>query len=241
MRLILTRPVDQARRLAARLAGHDVVPILAPMLVVRPMEPPPAIPPGTQAVLMTSANAVPALAAGRWSGPVLAVGDRTADRVRQAGFGAVESAGGTARDLLRLAVKRLDPAGGPVVYLSGAEIARDLAEDLGQAGFSALRRVAYRTEGRDRLEEPTRTRIADRRFDGVVFHSARTAAIFLSLVGAAGLTGNLDHAVAFCLGARVRAAAADGPWRQIHVAPRPDAAALERLIVETAAKHDQAV
>ncbi len=77
-------------------------------------------------VIITSANA-PAAIAGNPAReallalPLLAVGQRSAEAARAAGFTEVTSAGGDVRDLLRaLATRRLDKVA-PLLYLAGED------------------------------------------------------------------------------------------------------------------------
>src|SRR5512135_2434480 len=100
MRLVVTRPQADGERTAAalRARGHDV--LVAPLLRVEPVA---ADLSGTWgAVIITSANAPGAIAGNpackvMFSLPLFAVGRRSADAARQAGFPNVSSAGGDVR------------------------------------------------------------------------------------------------------------------------------------------------
>ena len=92
MRLLVTRPQADAERTAAalRARGHDVV--VAPLLRIEPL-PDAEIGAGPwAAILVTSANAARAIARHRASRriarrlPVFAVGDRSAQAMRDGGF-----------------------------------------------------------------------------------------------------------------------------------------------------------
>ena len=63
--------------------------------------------------------------------PLFAVGQRSADAARQAGFSDVTSAGGDVRDLVRLIAERRADATAPLLYLAGEDRAADL---VGRAG-----------------------------------------------------------------------------------------------------------
>ena len=92
------------------------------------------------AVIVTSANALraiaPHLAGSRLLKlPLFAVGEHTAAAARDAGFGDVIASRGDAgalRDLVlaRAKSKQLKKAS-PLLYLAGADLARDLAGELG--------------------------------------------------------------------------------------------------------------
>ena len=93
------------------------------------------------AVIVTSANALraiaPHLAASRLLKlPLFAVGEHTAAAARDAGFGEVIASKGDAgalRDLVlaRVKSKQLKKAS-PLLYLAGADLARDLGGELGE-------------------------------------------------------------------------------------------------------------
>jgi uroporphyrinogen-III synthase len=114
MRILLTRPREDAEALAAtlRARGHTVT--IEPLFVVHQVNDAPLDLAGVQAVLLTSANGARALAqrTTRRDLGVLAVGDATAATARALGFDAVESADGNVEDLANLVRMRLRPEGG---------------------------------------------------------------------------------------------------------------------------------
>src|SRR6201996_6099704 len=125
MRLLVTRPEPDAERTAAvlRARGHEV--LVSPLLRIEPL-PDAAIGPGpVAALLVTSANVAPAIAAhARFAQlrllPLFAVGDRSAEALRAAGFADVTSAQGDVGDLATLAASRIAP-GAALLYLAGAD------------------------------------------------------------------------------------------------------------------------
>src|SRR5436190_3350578 len=129
MRILLARPREDAERLAPKLTGRGHEVLIEPLINIVPV--PGANVPldGVQAVLFTSANGARAFstASDRRDLQVLAVGEATAEAARGLGFANVESAGGDARDLARLARDRLDPANGALLHAAGSAVAGDLA------------------------------------------------------------------------------------------------------------------
>src|SRR5450755_2617220 len=116
MRLALTRPLDDSERTATalRVRGHEV--LVAPLMQVEPVAA--DIRSSWAAVIVTSANAPGAIAAHPARAaliklPVFAVGRRSAEACRQAGFTDVATAGSDLRDLVRLIVERRADATGP--------------------------------------------------------------------------------------------------------------------------------
>src|SRR5207237_4563744 len=88
MRLLLTRPREDAQTLAKtlKLRGHH--PVIAPLLQIRFTPGPEISLIGVQAVIATSANGVKAFAARSQNRdlPVFAVGPQTAETATQLGF-----------------------------------------------------------------------------------------------------------------------------------------------------------
>ena len=105
------------------------------------------------AVIVTSANALrgiePHLAGSRLLKlPLFAVGEHTAAAARGAGFENVIAADGDAaalRDLVLASVKaKALKKASPLLYLAGADLARDLAGELGERGFTVVTHTTYR-------------------------------------------------------------------------------------------------
>jgi uroporphyrinogen-III synthase len=105
VKVLLTRPGGENARMAAALTRLGATCLEWPLTRIVPLVERLEVPPGTEAILFTSANAVRAYAAASAARdlPVFAVGDRTAAVAREAGFAQVTSARGDAQDLARLA------------------------------------------------------------------------------------------------------------------------------------------
>ena len=232
MTLLLTRPAADSRRFAARLARCRIACRHAPLLTIRYRQPPPPLPDGTQAVLLTSANGARALAAmtQRRDLRVLAVGEATAAAARRAGFAAVEAAEGDVARLAALAARRLDAAAGPLLHVAGSALAGDLAGLLAGRGFRVERRIGYDARPVRRLPAAAREGLQTGRLAGVAFFSPRTAAAFVRLSREAGLEAQTAPLRAFCLSRAVAEAAEAMPWSGIEVAVEARAEALARLI-----------
>ena len=233
MRVVLTRPQEDSERTATalRARGHEV--LIAPLLRVEPVDT--ELRTNWGAVIITSANAAAALAAHPARElltklPLFAVGTRSADAARQAGFTEITIAGGDVHDLLRLVVERRADAKAPVLYLAGEDRSGDLMGDLVVRGIAAELAVIYRAATAPFSAALVESLKADE-VDAVLHFSKRSAQSYLAGAAAAGVA---DLALAvrhFCLSAQIaeplRAAGASG----IAVAKRPDEAALLELLV----------
>ena len=230
-RVLITRPAEDAAPLAGRLAALGIAALIEPMLAIRLIAGPPPDLEGVQALLITSANGVRALAArsAQRGVVVFAVGDASAAAARAAGFARIESAAGDVESLGRLVRARLDPSGGALLHVAGAEVAGALADDLRAAGFDYRRTVLYRAATADRLSPAAAAALAEGSIAAVLLYSPRTAAALVRLIGAAGLAAACARIDALCLSGAVARAAAGIAWRSVRTAARPDQDALIAL------------
>jgi uroporphyrinogen-III synthase len=226
--VLVTRAAEQAAATARRLAGMGFVPVLAPSLVVRSRRL--AALPGVQAVLVTSGNAIPALPARLRKLRLLAVGDATAERAREAGFLSTESAGRDAASLAKLAARRLDPAFGPLLLASGEGQGMALAAELRQAGFRVLRRVAYTAAPARALPPAARAALAAGKIGHALFFSPASARATVRLLRGMPTT----RIKALAISPATAAALSPLKWAGIRVASSPDQEALLALLPTSA-------
>lgn len=210
MRLLVTRPEPESRALAARLQGIGIDTEIEPLLAVEPCLPADLDLAGVGALIVTSRNALKALAghAGLAAArrlPVFVVGPATARAAREMGFEIVLEGPATARDLAATIACRHLPAEGDLLHLRGEEVAFDLAGALARSGLRVRQQVAYRTVPVPSLSAPTRTLLAAGKLDGVVLMSPATAANYVRLVADAGLIEAATHPVYLCLSSAVAA------------------------------------
>ena len=230
MRVLITRPRERAVELARELERRGDTALIEPLLTIEPIGD--VVPEllGVQAIVMTSARAVPALSPAAKALPIFAVGDATADAARAAGCEIVISAGGAAADLAGLITARCRPSRGALLHLSGEQVSEGLAEPLAEAGFALSRQVVYRAVAADALTPATVEALAARQLDAVLLFSPRTARIFVELIGRHGLRGSITRIAAICLSAAVAQPCREIVWGAVHVAARPELGAfLEAL------------
>ena len=237
MRLIVTRPDPDCARTATALEALGHTAILSPALDIV-LDPAAPLPDGPfQALLVTSSNAVRALAAHPAAKPLhllplLAVGDRSALEARRAGFLAASSAGGAVADLLAMVTSQLQPARGPLLYLAGDIRAGDIAGELGDAGFRIETAVLYRSVPRPRMSLPASVALVTGTADGILLYSRASAAAFADAVRAASLAPLPAAVAAFCLSSACSEPLRDAMAGPILVADTPDQlslfAAIER-------------
>lgn len=230
MRLLVTRPEPAAARTAANLRarGHDV--LLAPVLRIACVADAELGHGPFGAVVLTSANAVRALAQHRrraelQSLPAFVVGRRTADAARGLGFGDVISADGNQQDLVRLVGAR-DRGGGLLLYLAGEHRMGDLGAALAAIGLQVRTVVIYRAVPADALPAEVVAALAAGQVDGVLHFSRRSATAFLQCAIAAGVFDAARSAAHYCLSEPVAEPLRAAGAAQVMVAPRPEEAVL---------------
>ena len=228
MRLVVTRPQADSERTAAalRARGHEV--LVAPLMRVEPVK---ADLSGTWgAVIVTSANA-PGTIAGQpacdalFKLPLFAVGRRSADAARQAGFSNVTSAGGDVRDLVQLIVERHADASAPLLYLAGEDRAADLVGELVVHGVAAEMAVVYRAVTAPFPPELIAALQAGD-VDAVLHFSKRSAENYIAGAAQAGVAGQAHGVRHICLSAQIAEPLSRVGASRIAIAPRPDEAAL---------------
>jgi uroporphyrinogen-III synthase len=239
MRLLVTRPEPDGALTAEalRARGHDVM--LAPLLDIEPLPDADLGAGPWGGVLITSANAVRAVAAHARKPellalPLYAVGRRSAEAARAAGFADVVSADGDAADLARLVVARPGGTGSatglPLLYLAGEDRAADLAGALTAQGIAAHVVVVYHAVVATSLPATVKDALAAGAIDGVLHYSPRSADAFVALALAALI--DLKHLTTkhYCLSAAVAAPLRQAALPAIAVAARPDEPSLLALI-----------
>src|SRR5689334_10197574 len=144
MYVLVTRPEPAAERTAATLAARGHKTWKMPLLRIEPLNA--DLSGNWGGVIVTSANAPTAAGANPalLKLPAFAVGERSAEAARTAGFTDVSSAGGDVHDLARLLRGRKTDAKTPLLYLAGEDRAADLVGELAANGIAAEMRVVYR-------------------------------------------------------------------------------------------------
>ncbi|WP_410824707.1 uroporphyrinogen-III synthase [Methylobacterium oryzisoli] len=204
MQIWVARPLPAGARTAARLRRLGHVPLLAPVLDLAPSHAPPPEGP-FDALVLTSANAVPAAAAaGLTDLPAYCVGGRTAAAARAAGLAAVHDADGDAASLAALVAGALPP-GARLLHAAGRERKPEPAATLSAAGFSVTVWTAYAARPLAHLPDAAAAALAQGRLDAALHYSRRSAATALGLARAAGRERAFARLAHLCLSPDVAA------------------------------------
>jgi uroporphyrinogen-III synthase len=224
MRVLLTRPLGDARRTEALLQARGHLAVIAPLLTVNFHDGPELDLNDIQAVVATSANGVRALAARtkRRDIGVYSVGPQTAGAARQAGFPLVKNAQGNAADLARAIVGWTSPDKGALLHAAGAQVEGVLDKALGAAGFTVHVAHLYQVDAVAELPAIAREELASDTLDAALLYSPRSARTFARCVVNAGLTAAAAKLVAGCISEAAAAALSPLTMREIRLAKRPN-------------------
>ena len=232
MTILVTRPQpdNEATGASLRARGFDV--LLAPMLHFEPMALLEDEDADYAAIIVTSANALraiePQLPGHRWLKlPLFTVGDRTAAAARRAGFSKIISAAGDSQDLRELILakargKKREFGRGPLLYLAGADLSRDLAGELGEHGLTVVTRTTYRMVASSDLPPEALEAIAANQVQAVLHYSARSARVFVDAVRAAGVEISALAVPQCCISANVATVLREAGASRVALASSPD-------------------
>lgn len=209
---MLTRPKAQADAMtkALRSRGHRIH--LAPLLRIDRLQFDDRTLRSASAIIVTSANAVPALEGLNPAIRIFAVGPDTASAAKAAGFYDVMAASGTASSLLDMVRHQWHPEDGTLAYASGHHVSVDVAGALALQGYSCRRVEVYATSQARQLTEETVGFLRRGEIDSVLFMSLRTADAFSELVAAAGISDSCKTARSLSLSAKIAARVGHLPW-----------------------------
>ena len=217
--ILILRPQPGADQTAAKAVLHGLMPIVAPLFSVRPLDWEAPDPAGFDAVMLTSANAARQAGDGLASFrglPCYALGEATATAARDGGF----------RDI------RIGPSDGTALLemmdMNGVQSAfHPCGRDRRELGASDVRLTdipVYAAEPVRRLPPEATAALREGAF--VLLHSPRAAALFAELY-----EGDRAFVDIAAISAAAANAAGQG-WRSVAVAPQPRDQALLELAAQ---------
>jgi uroporphyrinogen-III synthase len=235
MAVLVTRPHPDDETTAAGLRAKGLNVLLAPMLRFEPVAFHDDADARYSAIIVTSANALRGIEAHLAGSkllklPLFAVGEHTAAAARKAGFNKVIAANGDAtglRDAVLASVKaKVLKKSGTLLYLAGADLARDLAGELGERGFTVVTHTTYRMIPVFSLPREVAEAFAANRIEAVLHYSRRSARAFLEAARAAGVEISALAIPQCCISDAVASIVRDAGASQVMVARIPDENAL---------------
>ena len=235
MAILVTRPLPDGAATASALRARGFEVLLAPMLRFEPVAFQEDADASYGAVVATSANALRGIEARLPNSPLLklplfAVGEHTAQAARAAGFANVISANSDAEGLRErilgsVKAKALKKTS-PLLYLAGADLARDLPGELGDRGFTVVTQTTYRMAAVADLPEAARKAFATDAVEAVLHYSRRSARAFIEAIRADGVEVSALSLPQYCLSAGIATVLRDAGAVRLVVAASPDESAL---------------
>ena len=230
VKMLVTRPEPDAQATLARLDALGISALAAPVMVRQTLDASLPPPDGFTAMVLTSANAVRALAERGVLEqyrhlPVFAVGDRTAREASEAGFERVSSAAGALQDLVNaMTIARMR---GPIFYPTGKHQSADLAKALAPLGVMVATAKIYDMVAIEALPDQILAELGGE-IGAVLAYSRRSAEIFATL--AASLPRDRRSRLAMlCLSETVAEPLLEARFSRISLADRPDEDAMMAL------------
>lgn len=237
MRLLVTRPLQEARATAARLAGLGHEALLSPVIKIGALAP--DLPDGEfRAILATSAHAfladsVPGILGRYGDVSIYVAGSKTwhagQSLARQVGMPhiLVVHAAGDARGL---ADKLVPWPPSRFLYLAGRDRKPHVEALLTAAGHAVVILETYAADKTDCLNEAIEADLHAGGIDGVLHYSRRSAEIFLDLAQKAGLDGQARHLRHFCLSSDVAQPLLAFGAHSVQIAAAPNERSLFELL-----------
>lgn len=218
--VLLTRPLEDSRRVADLLEPDGIDSLIWPLTRVEPVAAKKPLVDRVDALVVTSQHGIRGFAA---QSPerlcvVFCVGARTAETARALGFPACFSSDGTAEDLIRLVkssgMRRL-------VYPRGEDVSTDLAGSLRQAGIAVDERILYRAAPSGPPPAPVASALRRGALDIVTIWSARNGALLAGHLAEHGDNMPVGATTLVGISAKAVAPLADRGFAAIRVAEHP--------------------
>ncbi len=241
MRLLVTRPEQDSVVFKAELValGHEVT--IEPLLTISTANTDDIDLDGAQALIATSRNGLHALAKGSKleaakSLLLFAVGPGTAATARKMGFTSIVEGPSNARELVPVIAEHAEVNGGPLVHLAGDMVTANFVDELHRLGFFVTQPIVYTTQVAERFASPTVASMRNKRIDGVILLSPRTAEVYTGLVRQHNLRDACRGIVHFCISAATADRLASLEGLPVKITERPNLQEMLALVGPAAAK-----
>lgn len=235
MRVLVTRPEPDASSTKAALEEFGHTAVLSPLMSIR------FIPVNdlglgvVQAIIVTSRNAVRALAHSPvlqelLGLPVFAVGKGSARDVHHLGFHGVMEGLGNAAGLVDIITANANPGGGRLIHFAGYKLAFDLEGALREHGFEVETIRCYEAEAAGGFTAEAEAAMRMGHLDAVLLMSPEASRTYVRLVEAAGLANEAQKVACACISAATAEALAPFRPAVVKVSERPNSEEVLALI-----------
>ena len=232
--VLITRAEDEAQDYIAAVRALGLTPHCQPVLDIRILPTDLSTITAQDALILTSARAVEALARLKVKPALYVVGRQTAQAASAAGFIDMTIGKGGAEELTRRILLDLrgggQPEGRRYHYLRGAEVSFDLKAALAEAGVPLAEHIVYEAQPVPRLSPATLACLDSGTLRAVLFLSARGAGAFADLVRQYGREASLRGTKALCLAPGMLESLGGLPFAAGAAADHPDRGGLLDLL-----------
>jgi len=233
--LLITRPQEDAEKLARLVKFKGYEPVVEPLLSPVYVEDLIMTPPKMQAVMVTSKHALRAIETSNQvsmfrSVPFICVGEKTMERAQQMGLQTIPTAPENVDMLVEWVKENIVPEVGPLMYLHGDVVTKDLKSTLEKHGFFVHNQKTYDMNEAQMFSKKTLDLIKRQVFHGIGFFSPRTGRIFVKIANNFGLRDQLSVVNALCLSQSIADEVKEIPWKSIKVAKGPKEEAFLELL-----------
>jgi len=227
MTLVITRPKEDAEKLAEALKEKGFHCIIEPVLSIKmlyrnvaALEQ--ALTHKPQAIVATSKHAISAFAVmvRNRSIPVITVGKVTANYALSLGFKNVISANGNAKTLIAYIKKNNLPAKAPLLYIRGKDISTDIAAVLGKSDFIVESVILYKTIQANKFSARLCKAISEKKVNSVLFFSQNTVKTYAELAISSNIAVAHNQITALCMSRAIADKAASLlNWKKVILFP----------------------
>jgi len=230
MVFLITRPLPQAKKTAAKLEKMGIKTLIEPCIRIEPTQLNKRLRVKKSIVIVTSRNGARAFAGNcdDKSSRIITVGSRAADFLKQEGFAGVLHSARNAKALLDYIKSNFAPGADKFLYIRGRHAAADLKSSL--KGYLVRDLFLYESVAATGFSANLAGLAADGEITGLLLYSARTAEVFMELAEKAGISKFLDKMVIFCLSPSLAEVCRAIPHKEILAAARPNEDSLLELV-----------
>lgn len=225
--VLVTRPRAASEKFALELKRHGFDAYIEPLLLIEPLATSRPVLHNVQAVMITSANAIHALASGDYDIgdylglPCFCVGPQTGQAAKDFGFRDVRSASTGGSGLAQMIAGALPDQSKPLLHIAAQDVDSRAQSGLEQAGYKVTVWPVYAARPATELTKETIRRFERREFDAIVVFSTRTAQVLKELLSQHALQACCESLSAIGLSEAVVEALRPLPWRKLVAAPMP--------------------
>lgn len=232
MTVLITRPEEDAKKLANAFSKAGIETIMAPMLKIAPLVLQGELFSAGGYVFTSSKGVKHAPKSLNRSLPVYAVGKKTAAAAKAKGFWKVSEAGGNV-DSLTLVLKTVwDPTKGDLLHFSGRHVRGDLKGQLAKAGITLYGVPVYEAQAEQTLPENLKSALNSNKITHALFYSGRTITTFQGVVKKEKLVEACKSIKVICLSEAIKNAAGDFPWKSVSVNSDPASEVITDAVTE---------